>query len=63
MEVAWITRKCGVGQRTSVCSRVDKGVESDVGNKDEVVNSILPTDRWADGMDEPRTGVVSLVLC
>ena len=46
-----------------VCSGVDEGTKLDVGDKDKVVNSIPPTDRWADGTDEPRTGAVSLVLC
>ena len=63
MEVARVTGECGVGSRTSVCSGIDKGVESDVGDKDEVVDSVPPTDRWADGMNESRTGAVSPDLC
>ena len=54
-EVAWITGECSVRQRSSICSRVDKEAKSDVGNRNEVVDGVLPTDKWADGMDEPRT--------
>ena len=63
MEVAWTTREHSVRQRTSIHGRVDKKVEQNVGNKDEAVNSILSTDRWVDGMNEPKIGTISLVLC
>jgi len=59
MEVAWVARECSVGQRTSVCGGVDEGIKSDVGDQDEAVNSVPPTNGWADGTDEPRTGTVS----
>ena len=36
-----------VGSRTSVHSRFDKRVEQNVRDKDEVVNSIPPTNGWA----------------
>jgi len=59
MEVAWTTKKCSIGQRSLVCSRIDKGVEQNVGNWDEIINSILPTKKWADRMNKPRTWTVS----
>jgi len=55
VKVAWITRKCGVRQRSSVCDRIDKGVEQNVGDQDKVINSVPPTNRWADKTNEPRT--------
>ena len=62
MEVAWTTGECSVRQRTLVCGRVDEGVEQDIGNRDETVNSILPTNGWANRKNEPRIGTISLVL-
>ena len=32
MKTTWIVRECSVRQRTLVCSRSDKGVESNIGN-------------------------------
>ncbi len=62
MEIAWITGECGVGQGTAVCSRTDQGIEQDVGYRNEVVNSVPPTNRWADRTYEPRVGTVLEVL-
>ena len=63
MKAVQITRKCGVRQKTSVCGRTDQRVEPNAGNRNEVVNSIPPTDRWADGTNEPRVGAILEVLC
>jgi len=62
MEVAWTTREYSVRQRTPVCGRVNKGVEQDVGNRDKTVNSIPPTNRWANRKNKPRIITISLVL-
>jgi len=32
-------------------------------DRDKVIDSVPPTDRWADGMDELRVGTVLEVLC
>ena len=45
MEVAQVTRKHCVRLRASICSRFDKRAKQDVRDKNEVVNSIPPTDR------------------
>ena len=57
-----ITKKCSIGQRAAVCSGVNKRVKSDVGNRNKVVNSILPTNRWANRMNESRVGAVLAIL-
>jgi len=44
--------------RTSICGGIDKGVKHNVGNKDKVVNSVPPTNRWADGMYKSRSRTV-----
>ena len=62
MEVAWITGERGIGQRTLVCGRIDKGVKQDVRNKDEIVNCISSPNGWTNREDELRTGAVSPVL-
>ena len=58
IEVAWITGKHSVRSRTSICGRFDERVEQDVRNKDEVINSIPPTDRWANRTYESGVRVV-----
>ena len=63
MKATWTTRKCSIEQRATVCSGVDEEAEQNAGNRNKIVNSVLPTDRWADITDKPRTGTVSLVLC
>ena len=63
METAWVTRKCGVRQRTPVCSRTDQRVELNARNRNEVVNSVPPTNRWTDRTNEPRVGAILEVLC
>ena len=55
MEVTWVAGKYSIKQRASVCSGVDKGVKQDARDTDEVVNSVPPTDRWADRVNEPGT--------
>ena len=63
MKAAWATRKCGVRQRTPVCSRTDQRIEPNAGDRNKVVDSILPTDRWADKTNELRVGAILKVLC
>jgi len=63
MEVTWIAGEYCVRSRTSAHSGVDKRVEQDVRNKDEVVNGIPPTNRWANGTYESGVGAVFEVLC
>ena len=58
MEVARITREHSIGLGTSICSRFDKRVEQDVGNKDKVVDGVPPTNRWANGTYESGVGAV-----
>ena len=62
MEVAQVTGKHRVRLRASICSRFDKRAEQDVRNKNEVVNSVPPTDRWANGTYESGVGAVSEVF-
>ena len=42
----------------SICGRFDKRVEQDVRNKDEVVDSIPSTNRWANRIYKSGAGVV-----
>ena len=42
----------------SIVSNLDN-----VGDRDKVVNGIPPTNRWADGTNEPRVGAILEVLC
>ena len=58
MEVAWIAGEYSVRLRTSICSRIDKGVKQNVGNKDKVVNSVPPTNGWANETYESRSRTV-----
>ena len=58
MEVAQITGKHSVRSRTSICSRFDERVEQDVRDKDKIVNSIPPTDGWANRTYESGVGAV-----
>jgi len=58
MEIAQITRKHSVRLRTSIRGGFDEKVEQDVRNKDEVVDGIPPTDRWANRMYELGVGAV-----
>ena len=62
MEVAWITRKHSIRSETSICGRFDERVEQNIRNKDEVVNGIPPTNRWANGTYESGVGAVFEVL-
>jgi len=32
MKATWVARKCSVGQRPPVCSRIDEGTEQNVGD-------------------------------
>ena len=63
MEVAQITREHSIRSETSICGGFDKGIEQDVRNKNEVVNSVPPTDGWANRMNESEVGTVSEVFC
>ena len=59
MKVAWITRECDFGQRALVCSRTDEGVEQNIGDRKEAINSFLSTDRQTNREDKTRAGTVS----
>ena len=58
MKVAWIAREYSVRLRTSICGRIDKEVKQNVGDKDKVVNSVPPTNRWTDRTYESRSRTV-----
>jgi len=62
MEVAWVARECGTGQRISVCGRIDKGIKQDVGDKDEIVNCIPSPNGWTNREDESGIGTIPLIL-
>ena len=49
--------------RTPVCHRINKGIKSDAGNKNKIVDGILPTNRWADGTNKLRVRAILKVLC
>ena len=49
--------------RTPVCYRINKGIKLDAGDKNKIVDGIPPTNRWADGTNEPRVRVILKVLC
>ena len=63
MEVAWTTGECCVRQRTTVHGRVGKEIEQNAEDRDKIVNSIPPTDRWADRTNKPRVRTVLKALC
>ena len=58
MEVVWISGEYSIRSRTSICSGIDKGVKQNIGDKDKVVNGVLPTNGWVDGMYESRSRTV-----
>ena len=45
MKAVRITKKCGVRQKTPICGRTDQRVEPNAGNRNEVVDSVPPTDK------------------
>ena len=45
MEAAHIARECDFRLRSIVCSKVDKEVRWDIGNKNEAINSFSSTNR------------------
>jgi len=47
---------------TSICGRFDERVKQDVRNKDEVVNSVPPTNGWANRTYESGIGAVFEVV-
>ena len=47
----------------TICGGVNKRVELNARNRDEIVNSISPTDKWANQEDEPETGAVFKIVC
>jgi len=58
VEAAWVTRKYYFRQRILVCSRINKRVERDVRNQEQIVDGIPPTDRWTDRKGESRTRAI-----
>ena len=63
MEVTRTARKHNIRLGSTICSRVNEGAELDAGDRDETVDSIPPTDGWANRMNEPRVGAILKVLC
>jgi len=63
VKVAWITGECDIRQRTTVHSRVDKGVEQNAGDRNKVVYGISPTDRWTNGENKLGAGTVLKNIC
>ena len=63
MEVAQVAGECSIEQRTTVHSGVNKEAEQNAGNRNKVVNSIPPTDGWANEMNESGVGAVLEVFC
>ena len=53
MEVAQITR-----QKTAVCSRDDKEVEQNVGDRNKAINGLSPRNRWTNGKNKSRAGAI-----
>ena len=61
MEATQVAKKCSVGQRPSVCGRIDEGTKQNVGDWDETVNSILPPNEQneqTNWVNKPRTGTI-----
>jgi len=63
VEVTRIARKCIIGQETTVHSRVNEGIKSDVRDRDKIIYSVPPTNGWANGTNEPRVRTILEVLC
>ena len=63
MEATWSAGKCNIRLGSTICGRVNKEAEPDVGDRDETVDSVPPTDRWVNGTNEPRVGAILKVLC
>ena len=61
MEVARITGKCDFRQRTTVCSRDDKGVEQNVGDRNKAILS--PRNRWTNRENKLRAGAIFENVC
>jgi len=58
MKVVQTFRKHCIRQRSVVCSRNNEGVEPLIGNPNETLDSLLPSNRWTDGKDKPGVGTV-----
>ena len=59
MIAVWLARKHHYGQKSTVHSRDDKGVEFNVGSWYKVVDSLLPTNRWTDGKNKSKARTIS----
>ena len=53
-----IVRECDFGQRAKACSKVNKGVERDVRNRNKAIDGFLFADKWADREDKSRIRTV-----
>jgi len=62
MEATWSARKYNIRLGSTICSGVNEGAELDVGDRNKTVDSIPPTDGWANRMNEPRVGAIFKVL-
>jgi len=58
MEVTWTSRKYCIRQRSIVCSGNDEEAELIIRNSNKTLNSLSPTDRWANRKDQPRIKTV-----
>ena len=56
------TKEYYIGQRTTVCSRIDKIVEQNVEDRDKIVDNVLLTDKQTDGMNELKVGTAFEIL-
>ena len=63
MEATWSAKKYNIRLGSTICGGVNKEAELDAGDRDETVDSIPPTDRWANRTNEPRVGAILKVLC
>jgi len=59
IKVAQTFRKHCIGQRSAVCGRNNEGTKPLIGNPNETLDSLLPSNRWANRKDKLGAGIVS----
>jgi len=62
MEVIWFSWEYHIQQRIVVCSRLNKEIKLNTKNKNKIINSISPLDRWTNRTDEPEIRIVFKIL-
>ena len=62
VKIIQVTGECNKQQGTTVCSRVNEGVQQDVGNRDKIIDGIPFTNRWADRTDKLSVRIILEVL-